>query len=551
MYVLLFVVGVIQAILVYLWNPYVKGQIFLHVVYTVATGAVIFLLGRARQPVQCPEWAPWAVLASTFFVTVVLAQVAMHAFPNSSDEYGYNYIADTFLHGRLWNQPLPEPLRDVLETFYIGDRDGKRVSQYPPGWPAVLTAFKLAGAPQFANAIVGLIAAVFLLLALRCLHVPRGVRLGAFVLGVTAPFTLFNNASFFNHSLTAAALLAITWLDLRDTEQPSPWKRASIGLAFSVLLTTRYEAFLIPFALFVLDGLLRRRTQFILWGLPAVAGGASVTALFLLYNWRITGSPFTTTLTWVSPNIGYGLYAVGIEGQHSPLRGLEHTGEWLGRWQDFASVVLIPLYAVALWCRVAARTVRWFDLLLPALVVFFFFYPDNGGFQYGPRYWYIGHAPMPLTIAAGLPLANNAWPFWRWRLDPLRLAGAQFASFVGFTLGYGVFLHLQAEVRMTPLRVAALAQAPAMVLVADQQQRYVRWEKDANWLLSKDYTRNGIGGDLGPVAIGRNLGEERTALLCRQLPDRAIYKLHMDPWAPRAWLDPVCNADRPPLGGPG
>ena len=91
------------------------------------------------------------------------------------------------------------------------------------------------------------------------------------------------------------------------------------------------------------------------------------------------------------------LHAAGVEGPHSALRGIENTGTWLESWQDFAAVLLLPLYAVALGRRVASRTARWFDLILPALVLFFFFYPDSGGFQYGPRYWYFGYVPLPLS----------------------------------------------------------------------------------------------------------------------------------------------------------
>ena len=540
-FALLFAAGVGEAVLVYFWAPGYRGQAVLHAAYAVTTVAAVFLLGRARRPLACPAWGPWAVLGGGFLLTVLLAQFAMEAFPNSGDEYGYNYIAETFLHGRLWNQPHPGPLRDVLETFYIAERDGKRVSQYPPGWPAVLAAFKLAGLSQFANAVVGLLAGGFLWLALRRVTTFPSVRLAALMLGMLAPFTLFNDASFFSHSLTAAALLAAAWLDLRDAGQPSPWNRAGIGFAFSLLLVTRYEAFLIPAALLILDGVARRRLGFVRWALPAAVAGLPVTTLFLVYNWRVTGSPFETTLHWASPTIGIGLHAMGIEGRHSAMRGLEHTGKWLESWQDFAAVVLLPLYAVALWRRVAARTVRWFDLVLPALVVFFFLYPDGGGFQYGPRYWYLGHAMLPLTIAAGLPVAGEVWQVGSWRLDPLRLATAQLASFAGFTLGYAVFLHMQTELRMLPLRVAARLSPPAVLLVRDDVERIAPWQGTGRWRLSADYTRNGVG-ELGPVILARDLGKARTALLCEQLPDRTIYELRMNGDASQVRDDLVCGA---------
>lgn len=514
----------------------------LRIAYAYATASLILVLGRATRPTPCPAWAPWAVMAGGFIVTALLAQLALQAFPNSGDEYNYSYMAETFLHGRLWNAPLPKDLEEVFKTYYIVGRDGKRVSQYAPGWPAVLSVFTAMHIPQFANAVIGLLACMFMWLGLGRLRVPPGVRLGAFMLGATAPFTLFNNASFFNHTLTAMALLAIIWLDLRDADEPSAWNRAGIGAAFAVLLTTRYEAFLVALLLFAFDGMIRRRWRFVPWCVPAAVAGAPIAALLLWYNWRITGTPFETTLAWASPEITYGPYSVGIEGPHSPAQGMLHTMLWALSWQDFASVVLGPLYVAALWRCVRMGSVRWFDLMLPALVAFFFFYPDFGGFQYGPRYWYLGHAAMPLTVAAGLSSAADVWHVGEWRLSPVRVAAAQLASFAGFTIGYAVFLHLQSEVRMAPLRIAATAPVPALVLVTTQEQRYLPWQQEGVTLSGRDYTRNGVGG-FGPLLMGNYPGPDRTRLLCERFPDRHIFRLVLDAASPRGHLDPACMPD--------
>lgn len=534
---LLVAMGVAEAILSHLWNPGRK-IVLVQGAYALVTLAIVLFL--ARRPMQVPRWGTGAVLAGSFVLTLLVAQFVLQAYPSSGDEYGYNYVANTLAHGRLWNQAYPSSLRDVLASFYIGGHGDQRLSQYIPGWPVVLIPFQLIGLPQVANAVVGLVAAVFLLRALEVLGVTPAVRLAMLVLGVVAPFTLFNDASFFNHPLTAAAVLGIIWLDLRDAASPGMLNRLGIGFGFSVLLATRYETFLIAFLLFAADGLARHRLRFVRWALPAAIGAAPVTLLLLAYNWRITGSPFTTTLSWVSPDIGFGLHASGIDGAHSARRGLEHTAVWFGSWQEFASVLLLPLYAFALWRRVATNTLRWFDLLWPAVVGFFFFYPDDGGFQYGPRYWYFAHAAMPVTIAAGLPLAGGFWSIGRFRFDPMRLATVQLASFAGFSIGFALFLYLQIENRLIPWKVAAAATPPAVVLMADQQRRYVSWQADPYWMLAKDYTRNGVG-DLGPVVMAIDLGDDRTALLCRQLPDRTIYRIRFMPNELTGSLVPVCN----------
>lgn len=524
---------------VYLYNP-APWVLELQLGYGLVTTILIFYAGRAKGPLRARDWMTPALLGATFLVTVLIAQVALQGFANSADEYGYNYLADTLLHGRLWNKAYPPALRSVLLTNYIGGHGDQRLSQYAPGWPVVLMPFKALGIPQFANAVVGLIAAVFLLKTLRRLPVPDTMRLALVALSIASPFVVFNDASFFTHPLTAASLLAIIWLDIRDASEPARVNRVGIGLAFSILLTTRYEAFLISFALFAIDGLWRHRLRFVVWALPAVLGAAPITVLFLLYNWQITGSPLTTTTTWVSPGIGYGLYATGMDGPHSPQRAVVHTVEWFSKWQEFASVVFLPLYAVAVWCRLRARTLRWFDLLWPAVVIFFFFFPDEGGFQYGPRYWYIAYAAMPVTIAVGVPRAGELWRIGRWRLDPLRLAAAQLACFVGFGIGYALFLYVQTENRVAPFALARTVQPPALVLLHGVGRRYVPWQNYPRQLFAEDYTRNGLD-DLPPIAIGRDLDDERTALLCTQLPDRAIYRMVLDRWTLGGVLVPVCN----------
>ena len=548
LYALLSACGLAQAVLVYMWAPWIKAWLLFHVLYVLGTAALILALARAERASPAPRRAVPAVLLGGFVAAVVIGLGAMQGYPVSADEYGYGYLADTFLRGRLWNEPLPEEIRDAFKTHYITDREGKRVSQYAPGWPAVLALFKLAGLAEVANALLGLLAAALLWLCLRRVPAAPGARVAALALGALAPFTVFNNASLYAHTLAATALLAVLWLDLRDAETPSAWNRAGIGFAFSVLLVTRYEAFLVAFALFALDGVIRKRARFVPWALPAAVAGLPLAAVLLWYNWRITGNPLQPTMSWATPEVTYGLYSTGMDGQHSFTRGLLNTLTWGLGWHNFASVLAIPLFAVALWRRVSAGTVRWFDLILPALVAFFLLFPDDGGFQHGPRYWYLGHAALPVTIAAGLASRDGLWRLGRRSLDPVRLAAAQLCAFAGFTLGYAAFLHEQTELRLMPSRVAATAPAHSVVLVRWMEYPHTRsWQKKPIPFASWDFTRNGLDG-FGPVVIGTDLGQTRTVILCWQL-DRQILRLVLEGVPPVGRLEPVCNQPVPDRTG--
>ncbi len=504
--------------------------------WLILRGAGTLASGRVRLSPTAAARLPAAIVFGSMAVSLALAQVILSAHAVSADEYGYRYLAETLTRGRLWNAASPRAVHDVVQTFYVPDKLGKRLSQYPPAWPLLLAPFDLAGLAWMANPLLALLGGAFLLGALREAGIGLAGQIAALVLALLAPFELFNAASLFNHTLAATAILAVAWLDLRDARHASAWNRVGIGLAFSVLLGTRYEAFAIAFVLFAIDHLIRRRTRFLVWALPAAVGAMPAVILLGLYNWRITGSPLTTTLSWGFPGIGLGLHAHGINGTHSPARAAIYGFRWALGWGDFASVAMLPLYAAAVWRRVRRRTVRWFDLMLPAVMLFFVFYPDYGGFQFGPRYWFVAHALVPLTIAL-----EGSWRITTRRVEPLAFAGLQAMVFLGFTLGYGGFAHIQARARTLPLAVAEAAPGKSAVLFPLRTDiRYVGWQVRPEHLDGKDFTRNGPDGP-GRVLLGLDLGRERTELLCRQLPDRRIFRLQQPDDGEPPRLVPACG----------
>ena len=62
---------------------------------------------------------------------------------------------------------------------------------------------------------------------------------------------------------------------------------------------------------------------------------------------------------------------------------------------------LLPgLYFVSLYLRWRSRSFRFFDFVPLANFVVFLIYPDLGGFQMGPRYWFDGFIVMHITVAS-------------------------------------------------------------------------------------------------------------------------------------------------------
>ncbi len=528
-----------------LWHPGQATTVVLDLSYGLCA-ALLVLWGARATASQAHHGNGNAlmgcILALAFLAPLALAWGVLQAFPLSADEYGYTYLADTLRRGRLWNEPAPAALRDVLQTLYIPDQQGKRLSQYPPGWPAVLAIFGLLDLRTLANPVLGLLSAVLLALGLGELRVGPPQKPALVAMVALAPFTLFNNASLFNHTMAGTCILAVAWLGLRDERRPAAWMQLGIGFAFSVLLTTRYEAFMIALALYAVDGLLRRPVVFLRRSLWAAMGAVPVVTLFGFYDWRITGSPFVTTLAWGFPELSYGLHGRGVDGASTPGLAAVRTGRFVTWWAEFACVAVLPFAAVGLWRRLRSGSLRWFDGLLPAIVVFFVFYPDGGGFQYGPRYWFIGWLTLPLTVGAAFP-GPAPWPLGRRRFDPGQLVLLQVAAYAGFTATYAVFASLQATARQESLRVAGAAPPPALVLLPSSQMRLLPWQVRPIPLDAMDLTRNAPGGFGAPIIYGRDLGAARTASLCRRVQGRTIWRVLLNGSPPRGRLAPACTDD--------
>lgn len=534
---ILFVLGALEG-LATAWHPSKLVTVLLALGYGLVTAALVLWGSANVRTVSVPRGTVPAIVAGAFVAALVVAYVVLGAFPLSGDEFGYSYLADTLLHGRLWNASFPRALQDVLATSYIPDIDGRRLSQYAPGWPAVLAAFTAFGAAGLANPALGLAYAGLLVLALRRLGVAGAPACAVLAIALLAPFAVYNDASFYNHTLTIVCLMAVVALDLDASRSHPAWSQAGIGFAFSVLLITRYEVFAVAIVLYLVDGLLRHRLVFVIRSWPAAATAAPLVAFLAYYDWRVTGNATITTMAWASPAFSFGLHGVGIEGVNSPAKAAERVGRFVTWWAEFVGFAIVPLAVVIVWRRLQSRTLRWFDLMLPGLMLFFVFFPDGGGFQYGPRYWFAGWAMLPVTLAAGIS-RNDDWSLAKRRFQPVQFAALQVATYLGFSLGYAFFAHVQSETRQLILREAATAPPSSIVLIPSQPLRYVRWQWRAIDTDSRDFTRNGADG-LGAVALARDLGPMRTALLCTQFRDRIIFRIRLDGSPPAASLQRAC-----------
>jgi len=264
------------------------------------TAPVRWLLANERRP-----------LVTVFLlalVTGVVSSAIRPAWPFIHDEYSYLLAGDTFAHGRITNPP--HPFWKHFETFHVLQQPSYQ-SKYPPAQGLVLAL----GQVVFGHPIVG----VWLSLAFACVALYWCLRAwaarGWSLFGATLPCIRFGSGPLWDSDLWAywaasywggavaflGACLAFGAMP-RLLRKPG-WKPSLLlGLGFGILAASRpFEGLLVALLIsaFLCVGFLRKTKPSHV--LSAVAPGAFVVTLCLAtlsyYNWRVTGSPFTTPYT--------------------------------------------------------------------------------------------------------------------------------------------------------------------------------------------------------------------------------------------------------------
>jgi hypothetical protein len=489
---LLFVIGLGLAVTQFLNG----GESPVEVCLVLAAASLCVMIWSNRE---VPDWKFSDGIITSVAVSLagVLAYTVAAIWPNSGDEYGYLYLADTLLQGRFYNPPPPAP--GIFDFFHIAVHDGKSASQYAPGWPVFLSIFRALHIHRLANpALVGALG-LLLSASLKRLEVKSETRLPLLAMALLCPFTLFNGASLFSHLLASVATVGICYLQIRDDLEPTFWSKAGIGTLLSVLLVTRHDSFLIVAAIFVIDRLVIRRLSALSDAVAFAVGGLPLSIAWLAYNWEVTGNPFLSTMLWGFPE------EVQLR-MFNRWVAFYYTVDMSSLLFAFAGVVPALLYALTLYLRLRRGLIRFYDLLLPGAILFYVFDPVDPGHQYGPRYWYFAWPSIVLTIGPELSAAGGAVRIIGRRLNLVSLTNKQLCLFAGFTIGFAVFLRMYIDERRS-LYAVQVPETPAIILVPNWSFRVVPWQIEPFVVQARDFTRNGLDYD-GEVLYAR--GDDST-----------------------------------------
>ncbi len=359
---------------------------------------------QAGAPCSAPLWLAAAGCLGCVLLAAVLARVAFDGFASSADEYGFLFEAETFLCGRLAN-PIPmDP--ELVGQVYLIAKSGEWVSQYLPFWPALLAAFAWAGLPTWLAAPACMAGTLALLgWAATAVTQRPGIAALTTLACAASPFVLLNAATLFSHCASALLAIGAVAAQLPSTARGSRWRDAATGACLGMLLVCRIDSFLVVGCAVACAwaGRPGRAPR-----LAALALGAAPFALaFAAYNLAVTGNPLVPPTVW-GGNLSLAAGGLrGVEPDGGPWRALTHTAWRLADLADTTTLVLPVLYLWALARGRRRRSLAFYDAVPLAAFALFLVFPDYGGWQMGPRYWFDGFVIMHLTVAREIAAAAD------------------------------------------------------------------------------------------------------------------------------------------------
>ncbi|MDI6769783.1 MAG: hypothetical protein QMD04_08915 [Anaerolineales bacterium] len=397
------------------------------------------------------RFAILVALAAILAAYLTAAQV-FELIPHIEDEMAFVWQAQVYARGEL-TVPSPAHPKNLMTPFVVdyhrvGASQGQRFAKYPPGWPVVLAFGYLLGGRAWVNPLLAGLA-VWLTYRLGQKVFTPAVGLLAAFLTLVSPLFLMLSGSLLSHtwSLVLSLTLTLAWLDtfVYKTRLPRGLTALVAALTLGLLALTRPLTAVGVALLFFLHAL------FLLWRggwdvrrLVLFVGAVSllVSALFLLWQYALTGNPFTNpyTLWWSYDSVGFGPAVGRQDGGHNLFWGwitLKHaltTG-----WRDFFgwgnfSWLFLPF---GLWAARRNRPAWLIGSVFASLAGAYLLY-WAGSTTFGPRYYFEGFQSITLLSAAGC-LGLAGWS---------KTKGWKNSRFIGvgalllFLVGYNLFSYL-------------------------------------------------------------------------------------------------------------
>jgi hypothetical protein len=464
------------------------------------------------------------ICLAALLATAAVAVLAFERLPHLEDEVAYLFQAKTLALGRL-TVPSPEP-EEAFWTPFVLDYQGRRFGKYSPGWPAVLAIGILLRLPWLVNPVLAALCLYLVYRLGRDLY-DETTGLLAAALGLVSPLFLILGGSFLSH------LASLFWLLLFSlwffwTARGRHWAYAlGAGLALGVALLTRpltAVAYALPFVVYSLAQVVRRRQAHWPHYLLVAAGGGALAALLPAYQWAVTGDPWLNpyVLWWPYDRLGFGPGIGAMPGGHSPYYAGINLKQDLSRaatdvlgWPGLSWLPLLPGLALA------PRRRRDWALLAPLaclVVAYIFYWIGSPSRLWGPRYYFEGFAGLWLLAAVGL---RKVWLWARERraewgraltVALVMIAAGSLAINMPWRLDEAHGFYGITRAQMEPIQEAGLENALVIVYAE-------RWLEYGAMLAGMSPTLD------DDVVYARGSGAEIDAVTIAHFPGRDVYYL--------------------------
>lgn len=480
-------------------------------------------------------WHAALFIAGAFAVHAVAHQLAVQHLAIVSDEVVF-LAQSRWMHFPQVAWPVDADIAPFFRMRKVDYLHGHMYGMYPPGWPALLAAFRYVGLEWWSIVIVGSVSVVLTYLIGARL---KGSRVGALaaVLLATSQMFLMNLAGYMSHGagmvgLLGATLCLLVGIENRKWRRVVPWVVA--GILFGFVVTARPLTGL-AIGLSVSGWMLVRawrvepRSSIAMAACVAI-GGLLPAWFFIKYNMAVFGKPIALGHELMHP----GLYALGF-GQrgfrvldenlewvpfsfyHGPLVGLRYLVRRLaGLNTTFVPVgMLVPIAALAI---TAGFRIRWpLVAAFAILPVAYFFYWDSSIRHY------IELLPFVLlAVAAMLVVVHDRWPRLAWGLVGTVLASQAIVALPWRGTGAGHRPWTASDYgRAAPGRWATLMAADSLAREHGRLLLFSREQTRFDIQIDRLYVFNGDGFN-GRILVARDLGPRNAELISR-FPDRVPF----------------------------
>ena len=349
---------------------------------------------------RVPRAAALLLALAAAALAAFLSQDLFAGRPRVGDEVSYALQGRILAAGRLY---LPPPA--VPEAFSIDNvvlTPDRWCGKYPPGFPLLLAAGWLAGAPWLVNPLLFGLAVLGVFRLGESLYDASTALAGA-VLLATLPFAFLQGASFMSH---VASLAAAAWCLTLLSKGGTGRVRARLvgagllgGFAFLVRPVSALLLLLVPAA--VLLVLRFEREARARAAALVLVGGLAPLAFLLFVQWRTFGGPFVSGYSVFDPTEGF-------LGNRHGSRALAEIFRSNLDW--YAEALPAALWAVpgsiALWLAAVLLRPRREDLVPAAaaagLVSGYLCYYYRDILYGGPRFALEATGFLALLLARGL-----------------------------------------------------------------------------------------------------------------------------------------------------